>query len=653
MPTQRLNIALALAARGFRIFPLRPYKEDGAQKWKPAFKRPFDSATTDPEAIRQWFHLHETWGVAIACGDGLLAIDLDNKDGKRGSDRWAELDMMEGCPPTLVLPTSSGGEHWFYKVDRPCSPGVSKIAEGIDHRGDGSYVRVHDHLLTNHLLTAAVFAVPLADAPEWLLQRIGRPTERAANADQVREGTDLDSDYNVERAATLLQSLDPVLEGERNMRCWQTASDVRALGISRTMCQSLMLDHWDCQPMLDDEEMTKAINSAYDNAKQPVGAMDPDADFEAAPPTSAGEAQKIETKKPRLFLEWMQDIKLDTKGVYLVKNVLDQGAMSVLYGQSNEGKSFFAMDLAFHISAGANWRGNKVKQGTVVYVAAEGGRGSRARVAAIRDFRAQRPDAPFALMPCSVDLLDAQADLNPLIDLVRAASAERGACRLIVIDTLARAMGGGNENAADDMGTFIRHVDALRARTGAHVLIVHHSGKDQAKGARGHSSLRAATDTEIEISGSVARITKQRDMERSGPYGFSLESVTLGADDEGGDIKSAVVVEQAATDASADFALEPLKSKEDVTVLRALSEAIARYGVSAPAELNLPDGYNVATLETWKRAYREIRGNWDSGTRRQFAASCERLRDRRYVVAMYDYQWVRSTQGEQSEQSAR
>jgi RecA-family ATPase len=70
---------------------------------------------------------------------------------------------------------------------------------------------------------------------------------------------------------------------------------------------------------------------------------------------------------------------------------------------------------------------------------------------------------------------------------------------LVVIDTLARAMAGGNENASEDMGAFVRNVDRVRSATSAHTMIVHHSGKNKAAGARGHSSLRAATDTEIEI----------------------------------------------------------------------------------------------------------------------------------------------------------
>ena len=84
------------------------------------------------------------------------------------------------------------------------------------------------------------------------------------------------------------------------------------------------------------------------------------------------------------------------------------------------------------------------------------------------------------------------------------------------------------------MGQLVVHADAIRKETGAHVLFVHHSGKDQARGARGHSSLRAATDTEIEVvrdndaTISSAKVTKQREFEGGQQWHFKLHHVELG-----------------------------------------------------------------------------------------------------------------------------
>ena len=71
---------------------------------------------------------------------------------------------------------------------------------------------------------------------------------------------------------------------------------------------------------------------------------------------------------------------------------------------------------------------------------------------------------------------------------------------LVVIDTLARALAGGNENAPEDMGALIGNAKRIQEATGAAVLFVHHSGKDTSRGSRGHSSLKGAADLEIEVT---------------------------------------------------------------------------------------------------------------------------------------------------------
>jgi hypothetical protein len=140
-------------------------------------------------------------------------------------------------------------------------------------------------------------------------------------------------------------------------------------------------------------------------------------------------------------------------------------------------------------------------------------------------------------------------------DIVRGAkllAARSGShVKLIVVDTLARAMAGGDENSSEDMGALISGADAIREATGAHVSLVHHSGKDGAKGARGHSSLRGAVDTEIEIRReqvgvSSARVTKQKEGETRGTWEFSLHKVDLERTDRRNKpISSAVAVPSA------------------------------------------------------------------------------------------------------------
>jgi len=270
---------------------------------------------------------------------------------------------------------------------------------------------------------------------------------------------------------------------------------------------------------------------------------------------------------------------LQASAAPLIKGLLDQGAMTVLYGESNAGKTFVAMDLAYHVARGLDWAGMKTTRLPVVYIAAEGGLGARKRAAALMKRYGGVGDwLQFLLRP--VDLLRADADLKPLIAALGALGTDRRP-GLIVVDTLSRAMAGGDENAPTDMGAMVRHLDVLRKATGAHVMVVHHSGKDRARGARGHSLLRAATDTEIEVADRQIAVTKQRDLDKSWSGGFDLEIVELGKDADGDPITSCVL--KLASGRAVVFGVPTAKELEVVEALRAL-EGLAKDG-AAGAEL--------------------------------------------------------------------
>ncbi|MBB3997149.1 AAA family ATPase [Aureimonas pseudogalii] len=264
-------------------------------------------------------------------------------------------------------------------------------------------------------------------------------------------------------------------------------------------------------------------------------------DVEAGKTAATENEKAASAAAARFAFEDFDDLAADATGQTaspLVKGLLDQGAMSVLYGESNSGKTFVMLDLAFHVATGRPWSGLKTTPMLVVYVAAEGGRGFAKRVAALKSRYGCVSAVDLKVLRSQVDLLRAEADLKPLIAALRGLGRPIG---FLVIDTLSRAMAGGDENSSVDMGATVKHLDALRAATGAHLAVVHHSGKNPAKGARGHSLLRAATDTEIEIADGEIIVTKQRDLERSFRKSFVLDGVTLGVDDDGDPVTSATV----------------------------------------------------------------------------------------------------------------
>lgn len=308
-------------------------------------------------------------------------------------------------------------------------------------------------------------------------------------------------------------------------------------------------------PQQTAQEVQQAIDGARRKGWAPEAAYASPAAL-TAPQTPMPQAEAAQAPdprfdapaRPRAKLEWFDDVQPALTDAYIVKGVLSQGAMSVIYGPSNSGKTFFAFDMAFHIAIGAPWRGRRVAQAGVLYLAAEGGQGAANRIAALREATGVC-DVPLALRRAGLDLLHDQANLQEVVDLAAEVKARKpGAPILIVVDTLSRVMAGGDENSAQDMTALIRNIDAIRELTGAHVCIVHHTGKDTARGARGHSSLRAATDTEIEIMNEngarAAMVTKQRDYQGGETFAFTLKSVVLGTDQDGDDITSCIVEAQ-------------------------------------------------------------------------------------------------------------
>ena len=237
----------------------------------------------------------------------------------------------------------------------------------------------------------------------------------------------------------------------------------------------------------------------------------------------------------------------------LVEGVLTTGDASVLYGDSNSGKTFFVIDMACAVARGVPWLGRQTEVGMVVYLAAESPASVRGRLQAYQSHHGVKVPN-FAIVQNPIDLFDGEADTDRMIQLVRQLEAQRGKkVVLIVGDTLARLSAGANENAGQDMGLVVRRIDRIRTECKAHFLLIHHSGKAAAAGARGWSGIRAAVDTEIEVidaaTGRCAEITKQRDLSTKGErIGFRRDSVTLGGTKWGAPATSCVLVAADAPD---------------------------------------------------------------------------------------------------------
>ncbi len=268
---------------------------------------------------------------------------------------------------------------------------------------------------------------------------------------------------------------------------------------------------------------------------------------------------------------------------WIVRGVVPRADLMVIYGESGAGKSFAALDLCMSIARGEPWRDLRTRAVPVVYVVAEGSGGFRARLLAYaQHHEVDLAGIPFGIVHTPPNMLE-PGDARQLIKAVNA----WGPCGVVVLDTLAQAMPGGNENAGEDLGKVLAHCRALRRATGALVILVHHSGKDASKGARGWSGLRAAADAEIEVlrvgTGRVIRVRKQKDGDDSGEWGFDLAPRVVGVDDEGEEVSSMVVVPAALP--APDPTAGPKRGKVETLVLAVIVEIgdVQRTGIEVSA----------------------------------------------------------------------
>ena len=225
---------------------------------------------------------------------------------------------------------------------------------------------------------------------------------------------------------------------------------------------------------------------------------------------------------------------------WLIKGVLPENSLTAIYGASGSFKSFLAISMSAHIATGKEWDGRKTTKGAVLYIVGEGGTGVPQRIKAwsLKHNHNEGPDflyrinSPvFPADPHQVKMLKATCD--------KITTDSGQPVRLIVFDTLARCYGGADENSARDMGAFIRGCDDIKAHTGATVLLIHHSGKNEEAGARGSSSLRGALDAELlvkrEQDNQALKLlcTKSKDAEPFPETAFDLQSTLVHTDEDG------------------------------------------------------------------------------------------------------------------------
>ena len=258
----------------------------------------------------------------------------------------------------------------------------------------------------------------------------------------------------------------------------------------------------------------------------------------------------------------------------LIKGVLSQGTMAGLIGASGAGKSFLALDFALCVATGHPWNGRPVLRGPAFYVAAEAPYTMRPRIDAWERSFGPLAEAPFRLIEQPTMVSDPNVAQKVVASII---AAGVGDPTIVVFDTLA-ACYEGDENDASDMERFVRGVRAvISAFRGSTALVVHHVGKDQEKGARGSSALKAALDTELTLrikkGAPVLHCTKQRNAAPFDPIGLCHERVDIGEDEPSAVMKQKAYGGAGIVEEPAGEAAKPSIKKSDRSALEVLQMA--------------------------------------------------------------------------------
>ena len=256
---------------------------------------------------------------------------------------------------------------------------------------------------------------------------------------------------------------------------------------------------------------------------------------------NSGSFTSLDPKAPLVY----GSIGFDAKQSYIIKGVIPENSFVSIYGPSGSFKSFLALDWACHIASGMNWDGHKVKKGSVLYVAGEGGIGVSQRVRAWEIHHSGKELSNLARLSAPVFPADGDQVKNILTYCEEIESTTGYPVKLIILDTLARCYGGNDENSSRDMGAFIQGCDQIKLLTGASVLIVHHTGKNIANGARGSSALPAALDVEFQVQREedsllslVLTCSKMKDAVQPSTKAYDLSSVFIHNDEDGEEVTS-------------------------------------------------------------------------------------------------------------------
>lgn len=501
----------------------------------PATKDGWHVATDDPAQIAEWQRVNPEFNWAVATGpSGLFVIDID----PQGLDWWAKLlerdaAIRDAVNKAFQVRTPRGGLHVYFEGEGPST--ASRIAEGIDTRGgirrEGKIVSGGYVLLPGSRTDKGAYeALPggqILPLPPVISAII--PERKKTDTLGLEKNPDADQPRNVAWALDLIKSYVTggrvSIEGRGgNNTAYQVAASILDKAISPAVCFDLLWQHWNphCSPPWDEWELEQIIRNAASYGEDTGAGVKGFQANEDAFAAFAG--QEFEPPAPversrdriRLLHDYADNVNDPT---WLIPNMIPAQGTGMLYGESGSYKSFITLDMALCLAFGVpgQWSAPPVKN-DVLFFAGEGPVATaKKRWPAWMEWQQIefRNDHRFLIK----DRVPLYSDTQAWEDVKADLAELKAKPSLIVIDTLARLLTGMDENSAKDATMVTTFLESLARYYECFVLVVHHTGKDQAKGARGssafHSNFDTVISTKLKQGGAEVRVRKQKDADVS------------------------------------------------------------------------------------------------------------------------------------------
>ena len=640
MDDNKLNILSQFIELGWALIPLHDVAREGSAcscgagaypEHSSAGKHPRNSAwqrngwVTDVGVLASVVRDRPgwNWGAVTGRASGIWVLDVDPEHGGTESLRelLAAAGLDSGVPVTRAHATGSRGAHGVFAIGADGwmpRTGAGKIGPGLDVRAEGGQVVLPSSVSGKGAYLVVHDVLPV-ECPVTLRTEIERRLTPAAREPRevgpasvelqgsAGEGGDRYAAAVVE--ALMVETRDAPV-GTRNDTAYRTGVRLWELVLAPwcSLGEADVIERWWAAAGATgapDSELQGLWSRAYGRAVDGEPAVLPASVYggEAVPFVGTGAAPVADVpfdpaahrvvEVPGAVMRARKVVRSEVgrlpRPVWLIEDTLDLASDAWLIGASGSYKSFVALDWACHVATGKPWHGKRVRQGTVLYVLAEGLSGISKRLDAWESLNGTTVPDDFVILPEAVyATLDPRAKLaeraSPMWrELVEMTGVDRPA--LIVLDTQARMTIGLNENDSSDMGFWADCVAGLKAASGACVLVVHHTGR-KGPDARGSSAIDGAQDMEWTVTrdvgtGRSARLamSKGKEVEDRVEHALAFDVVQLGEDEDGKPVTSlGVRVLAASASGAVESMADGMASEADGVVLsRRQRTALALY----------------------------------------------------------------------------